>query len=95
MSRKLITLEVLEDQAKVFDKMQELLGHESPEETFSMLVRLAEAALSLTSLDNPDVRMYTRAGNVSGRDVTCPECSKKFVPVFQNDGYQEIAVRLA
>lgn len=95
MSRKLIELEVLPEHHELFENIQKALGHDDPEETFGVLLRLGEAAITLSSAEHPEVHMFRRGTLGAKREVTCPGCTKQFIPLMVEDGYQELAVRLA
>jgi hypothetical protein len=97
MSRVELFLELEPSVLEKFQAIQKVLDHEEIEETLETLLRLGEAAIALTSVSNPEVRLFTRektVGNLS-REVNCPYCTKPFVPIFKEDeGYRELAVRL-
>lgn len=97
MNRQKLTLEIPDEALRKFHLIQNALDHDDPEETMEVLVRLGEAAITLTSKDQPEVRLYTR-GNKTGNQtppVKCPSCQAEFSPVTtSNDGFRETAVRL-
>lgn len=94
MSRKTISLEIPTEQEALFSQIQKMMGHEEPEETFGLLLRLGEAAISISKREHPEVKMYSRNQSPHGRETSCPSCSHRFIPVFTEDGYKEIAIHL-
>ena len=94
---KKLRLEVLEEHAILFKSLQKALGHDEPEQTFATMINLLQAAVLLTSKDQPKVYLYTRdADKVAKRVVTCPRCNLNFRPPvsLESDGFREMAVDL-
>jgi hypothetical protein len=92
-----IRVEVLKDRATLFRECQLALGHDSPEQTFDKMLDLLEAAISLTSKDNPQVNLYTRDPlKILDLHETCPKCKHKFLPqaLSEGTGFRELAVKM-
>jgi len=59
---------------------------------------LIQAAVLLTSREQPQVRLYTRdISKVASRVVVCPQCSHQFTPPvsLEDDGFRETVVDLS
>jgi hypothetical protein len=93
-----VKLELSETELGKFQNIQNALGHDDLEETLMILLRLGEAAISITSIEKPELFMFTRGNSPHGinREVECPDCKTKFIPLNTLDeGYKELSVRLA
>jgi hypothetical protein len=96
--RKSVRLEFDQDQRKMIKDLNKALGHDSLEETFLIAFRLLQAAISITTKENPEVTLYSKSTNPgsSTGNIKCSHCGSLVESVSPLDPrIQEIAVRLS
>lgn len=89
-----LLLEIPEETYERFESLKKALGHDELEETLELLIHLGVSAVSITSKDNPLLRMYTTTESFTKRTFTCQNCNSE-VSSTPLSGYKEVAVKMS